>query len=64
MTKHAHTDYTDAKVKELGETTKQADELKVVQVEQSSEMERENPFVISDCVFTNCGTVDIIIGKE
>ena len=61
---HAHTDYTAAKVKESEETTEEADELKVVQVEQPSETERENPFVISDCVFTNCSTVYIIIGKE
>ena len=63
---HGHTDYTDAKVKESGETTEQADELKVVEVEQPSETGRQNPvpFVISDCVFTNCSTVNIIIGKE
>ena len=60
---HAHTEYTDAKVKESGETTEQADELKV-QVKQPSETERENPFVLSDCVFTNCSTGNIIIGKE
>ncbi|XP_062516228.1 uncharacterized protein LOC134191621 [Corticium candelabrum] len=63
---HAHRDYADAKVKESGETREQADELKVVQVEQPSETGRENPapFVISDCVVTNCSTVNIIIGKE
>ena len=63
---YAHTDYTDAKVKKSGETTEQADELKVVQVEHPSETGRENSasFVISDCVFTNCSTVNIIIGKE
>ena len=63
---HGHTDHTDAKVKESGETTEQADELKVVEVEQPSETGRQNPapFVISDCVFTNCSTVNISIGKE
>ena len=47
-----HTQITliDTKVKESGETTEEADELKVVQVEQPSETERENPFVISDYV--------------
>ena len=61
---HAHTDYTDAKVQKSGETTVQADGLKVFQVERPSEKGRENPFVISDCVFTDCSTVNIIIGKE
>ena len=54
---HAHTDYTDAK-------PRSRERHEVVQVEQPSEAERENPFVISDCVFTNCSTVNIIIGKE
>ena len=54
---HAHTDYTDTK-------SRSRERHEVVQVEQPSETERENPFVISDCVFTNCSTVNIIIGKE
>ena len=48
----------------LTQKSRSRERHEVVQVEQPSETERENPFVITDCVITNCSTVNIIIGKE
>ena len=49
----------------LRETAKgQADEVKEGQLEHRSERGRENPVALSGCLFTNCSTVNIFVGKQ
>ena len=42
----------------------QADEVKEGQLEHRSERGRENPVALSGCLFTNCSTVNIFVGKQ